>query len=100
MVHWPEVVAEPAARRAALRRAHQAIANRLHRSKDLNFYEEASLLHCGAGSTVTTLLRDVAISVLPLKSLLHDASDASPRRETRDKRQRLLLAKCRHACQP
>jgi predicted transposase YbfD/YdcC len=48
----------------ALRRGHWAIENRLHRHKDVNFGEDASLIHAGAGPTVMALLRDAALSLL------------------------------------
>ena len=38
-----------AARLLALRRGHWSIENRLHRHKDVNFGEDASLIHVGAG---------------------------------------------------
>jgi predicted transposase YbfD/YdcC len=53
-----------AARLLALRRGHWSIENRLHRHKDVNFGEDASLIHAGAGPTVMALLRDAAISLL------------------------------------
>jgi len=47
-----------------LRRGHWAIENRLHRHKDVNLGEDASLIHVGAGPTVMALLRDAALSLL------------------------------------
>lgn len=58
----PEVADAP--RLLALRRGHWAIENRLHRCKDVNFGEDASLIHVGAGPTVMALLRDAALSLL------------------------------------
>lgn len=58
----PEV-ADPA-RLLALRRGHWSIENRLHRCKDVNFGEDASLIHVGEGPTVMALLRDAAVSLL------------------------------------
>ena len=55
--------ADPA-RLLALRRGHWSIENRLHRHKDVNFGEDASLIHAGAGPTVMALLRDAALSLL------------------------------------
>jgi predicted transposase YbfD/YdcC len=55
--------ADPA-RLLALRRGHWGIENRLHRHKDVNFGEDASLVHAGAGPTVMALLRDAALSLL------------------------------------
>jgi predicted transposase YbfD/YdcC len=55
-----------AARLLALRRGHWAIENRLHRRKDVNFGEDASLIHVGQGPTVMALLRDAAVTVLHL----------------------------------
>ena len=53
-----------AARVLKLRRGHWGIENRLHRHKDVNFGEDASLIHVGQGPTVMALLRDAAISLL------------------------------------
>jgi predicted transposase YbfD/YdcC len=50
----------------ALRRGHWTIENRLHRRKDVNFGEDASLIHVGQGPTVMALLRDAAVTVLHL----------------------------------
>lgn len=55
--------ADPA-RLLALKRGHWGIENRLHRRKDVNFGEDASLIHAGQGPTVMALLRDAALSVL------------------------------------
>jgi predicted transposase YbfD/YdcC len=59
----PPHAADPA-RLLALRRGHWAIENRLHRHKDVNLGEDASLIRVGAGPTVMALLRDAAISLL------------------------------------
>jgi predicted transposase YbfD/YdcC len=56
--------AADAGRLLALRRGHWSIENRLHRHKDVNFGEDASLIHVGAGPTVMALLRDAALSLL------------------------------------
>lgn len=48
----------------ALKRGHWAIENRLHRCKDVNLGEDASLIHAGQGPYVVALLRDAAVSVL------------------------------------
>jgi len=48
----------------ALKRGHWSIENRLHRSKDVNLGEDASLIHQGQGPVVCTVLRDAALSVL------------------------------------
>ena len=53
-----------AARLLRLRRGHWSIENRLHRHKDVNFGEDASLVHAGAGPTVLALLRDAALNLL------------------------------------
>lgn len=53
-----------AARLLALRRGHWAIENHLHRHKDVNFGEDASLIHAGQGPTVMALLRDAALNLL------------------------------------
>lgn len=47
-----------------LKRGHWTIENRLHRCKDVNLGEDASLIHTGAGPQVMTLVRDAAIDVL------------------------------------
>jgi predicted transposase YbfD/YdcC len=56
--------AADSARLLALRRGHWSIENQLHRHKDVNFGEDASLIHVGAGPTVMALLRDAAVSLL------------------------------------
>jgi predicted transposase YbfD/YdcC len=48
----------------ALKRGHWSIENRLHRAKDVNLGEDASLIHAGAGPHVMTLLRDAALDLL------------------------------------
>lgn len=53
-----------AARVLRLRRGHWSIENQLHRHKDVNFSEDASLIHVGEGPTVMALLRDAALSLL------------------------------------
>lgn len=53
-----------AARLLALRRGHWRIENQLHRHKDVNFGEDASLIHAGQGPTVMALLRDAALNLL------------------------------------
>jgi predicted transposase YbfD/YdcC len=53
-----------AARLLALRRGHWSIENQLHRHKDVNLGEDASLIHAGQGPTVMALLRDAALSLL------------------------------------
>lgn len=55
--------ADPA-RLLVLRRGHWSIENRLHRHKDVNFGEDASLVHVGQGPTVMALLRDAALTLL------------------------------------
>lgn len=55
--------ADPA-RLLALRRGHWSIENRLHRHKDVNFGEDASLIHVGTGPTVMASLRDAALNLL------------------------------------
>jgi predicted transposase YbfD/YdcC len=63
----PEV-ADPA-RLLSLKRGHWSIENRLHRRKDVNFGEDASLIHAGQGPTVMALLRDAAVSALHLAGI-------------------------------
>lgn len=53
-----------AAQLLALTRGHWRIENRLHRAKDVNLGEDASLIHAGQGPQVMTLLRDAAIDLL------------------------------------
>lgn len=48
----------------ALKRGHWSIENRLHRTKDVAFDEDASLIHLGQGPTVLALLRDAALNLL------------------------------------
>ena len=57
------VEADPT-RLLTLRRGHWTIENRLHRRKDVNFGEDASLIHVGQGPTVMAVLRDAAVSLL------------------------------------
>ncbi len=47
-----------------LHRGHWAIEHLLHRTKDVNFGEDASLIRAGSGPTVMALLRDAAVSLL------------------------------------
>lgn len=47
-----------------LRREHWLIENRLHRSKDVNLGEDASLIHLGQGPMVCSLLRDATLNRL------------------------------------
>lgn len=48
----------------ALKRGHWSIENRLHRCKDVQFGEDASLIHVGQGPQIMTVLRDAAITAL------------------------------------
>ena len=54
----------PPVRLLTLKRGHWAIENRLHRTKDVTFGKDQSLIHRGQGPLVMALLRDAAISVL------------------------------------
>lgn len=56
--------AADADRLLALRRGHWSIENQLHRHKDVNFGEDASLIHVGQGPPVLAVLRDAALSLL------------------------------------
>lgn len=56
--------AGPPERLLVLKRGHWSIENQLHRCKDVNFGEDASLIHVGQGPTVLALLRDAAVSLL------------------------------------
>lgn len=53
-----------AERLLALKRGHWGIENRAHRTKDVTFGEDASLVHAGAGPTICAMLRDAAVSLL------------------------------------
>lgn len=55
--------ADPA-RLLALKRGHWTIENRLHRCKDVNLGEDASLIHSGSAPQVMTVLRDAVIDLL------------------------------------
>jgi len=59
----PPADADPA-RLLALKRGHWTIEHRVHRGKDVNFGEDASLIHVGQGPTVMALLRDAAVRLL------------------------------------
>jgi predicted transposase YbfD/YdcC len=48
----------------ALKRGHWLIENRLHRTADVTFGEDASQIHVGQGPTVFAQLRSTAISLL------------------------------------
>lgn len=60
--------ADPA-RLLALKRAHWGIENHLHRCKDVNLGEDASLIHVGQGPRVMTLLRDATVNLLHLAGI-------------------------------
>jgi predicted transposase YbfD/YdcC len=47
-----------------LKRRHWLIENRGHRAKDVNFGEDASLIHAGQAPNVFSLVRDAALSLL------------------------------------
>jgi predicted transposase YbfD/YdcC len=53
-----------AARLLALRRGHWTIENQVHRHKDVNLGEDASLVHLDHGPTNLALLRDAALNLL------------------------------------
>lgn len=53
----------------ALKRGHWTIENRLHRCKDVNLGEDASLIHVGSGPQIMTLVRDAAIDLLHLSGV-------------------------------
>ena len=53
-----------AQRLLVLKRGHWTNENWGHRSKDVNFGEDASLVHVGHGPTVCAMLRDAALSLL------------------------------------
>ena len=48
----------------ALRRGHWTIENAVHRTKDVTFGEDASLIHLGHGPTILALVRDAALNLL------------------------------------
>ena len=66
--------AADAARLLTLRRGHWTIENRLHRTKDVTFGEDASLIHVGQGPTVMALLRDAALNLLQRSGVRRIAS--------------------------
>jgi predicted transposase YbfD/YdcC len=47
-----------------LRRRHWRIENRSHRAKDVNFGEDASLIHHGQGPAVCSVMRNAALNLL------------------------------------
>lgn len=57
-----------------LKRGHWHIENRVHRSKDVNFGEDASLVHVGYGPDVCAILRDAALSLLRAAGHTHIAA--------------------------
>jgi len=59
----PPAVADPTAL-LALKRGHWGVENGLHRTKDVAFAEDASLIHTGQGPMVLAILRDTAVSLL------------------------------------
>ncbi len=66
--HWgitslPPVVAG-VERLLELRRGHWGIENSLHYVKDVTLGEDRSLIHCGTGPAIMSLLRDLVVSVL------------------------------------
>jgi predicted transposase YbfD/YdcC len=61
----------PPERLLALKRGHWQIENGLHRTKDVTFGEDQSLIHCGQGPTVMALLRDTALNLLHLHGIRH-----------------------------
>ena len=48
----------------ALKRGHWSIENQLHRCKDINFGEDASLIHASHGPQVMAVLRNAAVNLL------------------------------------
>lgn len=58
----------------ALKRGHWSIENRLHRCKDVNLGEDASLMHTGSGPRVMTLVRAAAIDLLHIAGVRHSAA--------------------------
>ncbi len=70
----PADSAATAARLLALCRSHWAIENRLHRRKDVNLGEDASLIRAGQGPTVMALLRDAAVNLLHRAGVTHVAA--------------------------
>lgn len=63
-----------AARLLQLKRAHWLIENRGHRAKDVNFGEDASLIHLGQGPNVCSVLRNIALSLLHRAGYHHIAA--------------------------
>lgn len=58
----------------ALKRGHWMIENRVHRCKDVNLGEDASLIHTGAGPHVMSVVRDAAIDLLHANGVRHIAA--------------------------
>lgn len=69
----PPALGSPA-RLLALKRGHWEIENGLHRTKDVSFGEDQSLIHRGQGPTVMAFLRDAAVSVLHHRGVRHIAA--------------------------
>lgn len=78
-----------AERLLALKRGHWCIENRAHRVKDVNFGEDASLIHVGAGPTISAMLRDAALNLLRAAGITHIA--ARLRRHSQHPHQALAL---------
>jgi predicted transposase YbfD/YdcC len=78
-----------AERLLALKRGHWCIENRAHRAKDVNFGEDASLVHVGAGPIIYAMLRDAALSLLRAAGITHVA--AQLRRQSQHPHEALAL---------
>lgn len=75
----------------ALKRGHWGIENRLHRTKDVVFGEDASLIHAGHGPTVLALLRDAALNVLHRAGVSRVAASLRDHSQHPDRAVRFLI---------
>jgi predicted transposase YbfD/YdcC len=66
----------------ALRRGHWTIENQVHRHKDVNLGEDASLVHLDHGPTSLALLRDAALNLLHRARRAPDCRSPAPPRPT------------------
>jgi predicted transposase YbfD/YdcC len=86
-----------AQRLLALKRGHWCIENRAHRTKDVNFGEDASLVHVGAGPIIYAMLRDAAVSLLRAAGITHIAAHLRRCSQHPDDALALLLTPPTHA---
>jgi len=86
-----------AERLVALKRGHWCIENRAHRTKDVNFGEDASLVHVGAGPTIVAMLRDAALSLLRAAGITQIAAQLRRHSQHPQEALALLLSSPTHA---